>query len=301
MQLATGKKRPLGKRFLHAFRQDISAWVLMLPSLILFIFFVWQPLVNGLILSMFETKGFDPVRFIGLQNFIDVTQESSFQSAVINTFKYTLWSLVLGFPLPILTAVMLNEIKRFKAFFRFTVYFPSIVPGVAAAILWSLIYHPTSGLLNSLLSIFGIDAIPWLQSQNLVIPCIVIMMTWKGFGSTAILYLASLQGVNQELYEAAMIDGAGTFARFRRITLPLLIPSIRINVITNIIGSLSVFDIVMSLTGGGPGYQTETLSIYIMRMCYGSKTGYSTAVAIVMFVIVLVPVLISLRLMKRKD
>ena len=98
-----------------------------------------------------------------------------------------------------------------------------------------------------------------------------------------------------------MIDGAGTFARFRRITLPLQIPSIRINVITNIIGSLSVFDIVMSLTGGGPGYQTETLSIYIMRMCYGSKTGYSTAVAIVMFVIVLVPVLISLRLMKRKD
>ena len=84
-------------------------------------------------------------------------------------------------------------------------------------------------------------------------------------------------------------------------TLPLLIPSIRINVVTNIIGSLSVFDIVMSLTGGGPGYQTETLSIYIMRMCYGSKTGYSTAVAIVMFVIVLVPVLISLRLMKRKD
>lgn len=118
---------------------------------------------------------------------------------------------------------------------------------------------------------------------------------------TMIIYLAGLQNISQDLYEAAMIDGAGTFARFRRITLPLLIPSIRINVITNIIGSLSVFDIVMSLTGGGPGYQTETLSIYIMRMCYGSKTGYSTAVAIVMFVIVLVPVLISLRLMKRKD
>ena len=118
MQLATARKDRWGKRFLHAFRQDISAWVLMLPSLILFIFFVWQPLVNGLILSMFETKGFDPVRFIGLQNFIDVTQESSFRAAVVNTFKYTLWSLVLGFPLPILTAVMLNEIsgsRRFSA------------------------------------------------------------------------------------------------------------------------------------------------------------------------------------------
>ena len=105
MQLVTGKKKPLVKRFAHAFRQDVGAWVLMLPSLILFIFFVWQPLVNGLILSLFETKGFDPVRFIGLQNFIDVVQESSFRAAVINTFKYTLWSLVLGFPLPILTAV----------------------------------------------------------------------------------------------------------------------------------------------------------------------------------------------------
>ena len=269
MQLVTGKKKPLVKRFAHAFRQDVGAWVLMLPSLILFIFFVWQPLVNGLILSLFETKGFDPVRFIGLQNFIDVVQESSFRAAVINTFKYTLWSLVLGFPLPILTAVMLNEIKRFKAFFRFTVYFPSIVPGVAAAILWSLIYHPTSGLLNSLLSIFGIDAIPWLQSQNLVIPCIVIMMTWKGFGSTAILYLASLQGVNQELYEAAMIDGAGVFRKFWNITLPSISGMFSLMLVMQIIGVFQVMYEPLTMTDGGPN--NASISLMLTSYFYGFR------------------------------
>ena len=140
-----------------------------------------------------------------------------------------------------------------------------------------------------------------MGSYSTTMLVLVLVNVWQYAGMTMIIYLAGLQNISQDLYEAAMIDGAGAFARFCRITLPLLIPSIRINVVTNIIGSLSVFDIVMSLTGGGPGYQTETLSIYIMRMCYGSKTGYSTAVAIVMFVIVLVPVLISLRLMKRKD
>ena len=103
------------------------------------------------------------------------------------------------------------------------------------------------------------------------------------------------------MYEAGKMDGASGISAFRYITIPLLGPSIRINVITNIIGSLSVFDIVMSLTGGGPGYQTETLSIYIMRMCYGSKTGYSTAVAVIMFFIILIPVLAALRLTREKE
>ena len=116
-----------------------------------------------------------------------------------------------------------------------------------------------------------------------------------------VIYLAGLQSISEDLYESARIDGAGSWQLFRYITMPLLMPSIRINIVTNIIGSLSVFDIVMSLTSGGPGYSTETLSIYIMRMCYGSKTGYSTAVALILFVIILVPVIVSMRLTRSKD
>ena len=116
-----------------------------------------------------------------------------------------------------------------------------------------------------------------------------------------IIYLAGLQSIPSEYVEAATIDGAGRWQRFSRITLPLLMPAIRINVVTNIIGSLSVFDIIMALTQGGPGYSTESLSIYIMRMCYGSRTGYSTAVAMILFFIILIPVLISMRLTREKD
>lgn len=116
-----------------------------------------------------------------------------------------------------------------------------------------------------------------------------------------IIYLAGLQSIPSEYAEAATIDGAGRWQRFSRITLPLLMPAIRINVVTNIIGSLSVFDIIMALTQGGPGYSTESLSIYIMRMCYGSRTGYSTAVAMILFFIILIPVLISMRLTREKD
>ena len=116
-----------------------------------------------------------------------------------------------------------------------------------------------------------------------------------------IIYLAGLQSIPSEYVEAATIDGAGRWQRFSRITLPLLMPAIRINVVTNIIGSLSVFDIIMALTQGGPGYSTESLSIYIMRMCYGGRTGYSTAVAMILFFIILIPVLISMRLTREKD
>ena len=114
-------------------------------------------------------------------------------------------------------------------------------------------------------------------------------------------YLAGLKSISCDIREAAVMDGANAWQRFTRVTLPLLMPSIRINVVTNIIGSLSVFDIIMALTEGGPGYSTESLSIYIMRMCYGSRTGYSTAVAMILFLIVLLPVLISLRLTRGKE
>lgn len=124
---------------------------------------------------------------------------------------------------------------------------------------------------------------------------IILVNVWQFAGMTMVIYLAGLQSIPAELYEAAAVEGAGPAAAFRRVTLPLLLPSIRINVITNIIGSLSVFEVILALTDGGPGYATESLSIYIMRMCYGSKTGYSTAVALILFVIILIPVVLSLR------
>ena len=141
----------------------------------------------------------------------------------------------------------------------------------------------------------------WMGKYSSAMMVLIIVNVWQYAGMTMVIYLAGLQSIPEELYESAKIDGAGSWQIFRYVTIPLLMPSIRINIVTNIIGSLSVFDIVMSLTGGGPGYSTETLSIYIMRMCYGSKTGYSTAVALILFVIILVPVAVSMRMTRSKD
>ena len=140
-----------------------------------------------------------------------------------------------------------------------------------------------------------------MSSYGSAMLVLVLVNVWQFAGMTMIIYLAGLQSIPAVLLEAATIDGASPWQRFTRVTIPLLMPAIRINVVTNIIGSLSVFDIIMSLTEGGPGYSTESLSIYIMRMCYGSRTGYSTAVALILFVIILVPVLISMRLTRAKE
>ena len=179
---------------------------------------------------------------------------------------------------------------------------PAIISPLIMGYIWYLLLQPGRGVIFNLLNQMGHpEWFPnWMSSYTSEIVVLVLVNVWQYAGMTMIIYLAGLQNISQDLYDAAMIDGATGWQSFRFITLPLLVPSIRINVVTNIIGSLSVFDIVMSLTSGGPGYQTETLSIYIMRMCYGSKTGYSTAVAMIMFLIVLIPVLISLRLTRTK-
>jgi len=130
---------------------------------------------------------------------------------------------------------------------------------------------------------------------------IIVVNVWQFVGMTMVVYLAGLQAIPEEMHEAGKIDGATYGQRIRYIVLPMMIQPIKINVITNIIGSLSVFEIIMALTDGGPGYSTESLSIYIMRKCYGSFTGYSTAVAVILFLLILFPVLLSLKLMKSKE
>lgn len=195
-----------------------------------------------------------------------------------------------------------NKFKG-KSVARACIYMPAIISPLIMGYIWYLLLQPGRGVIFNLLNQMGHpEWFPnWMSSYTSEIVVLVLVNVWQYAGMTMIIYLAGLQNISQDLYDAAMIDGATGWQSFRFITLPLLVPSIRINVVTNIIGSLSVFDIVMSLTSGGPGYQTETLSIYIMRMCYGSKTGYSTAVAMIMFLIVLIPVLISLRLTRTRD
>lgn len=274
-----------------------------IPAFTLFFVFFIYPLIKGIGMSFTDWDGIGKANFIGFQNFIDFFKDKRALSDIRTTVLFALGSAPLLNIIGLLYALLLNSSFKGKSAARMCIYMPAIISPLIMGYIWYLLLQPGRGFLFHLADQAGHPDWfgNWMGGYGTTMLVLILVNVWQYAGMTMVIYLAGLQGIPKELYEAAEIDGAGKIKCFRYVTLPLLGPSVRINVITNIIGSLSVFDIVMSLTGGGPGYQTETLSIYIMRMCYGSKTGYSTAVAMIIFVIVLIPVAVSLRLMKEKE
>ena len=286
------KNRKIG---LHTF--------MAVPAFALYCLFFIYPLTKGIGMSLTNWNGYGQAEFIGLKNFVDFFKDSRAISDIKTTVLFALGSAPLLNIVGLLYALLMNSKFKGKSVARACIYMPAIISPLIMGYIWYLLLQPGRGVIFNLLNQMGYpEWFPnWMSSYTSEIVVLVLVNVWQYAGMTMIIYLAGLQNISQDLYDAAMIDGATGWQSFRFITLPLLVPSIRINMVTNIIGSLSEFDIVMSLTSGGPGYQTETLSIYIMRMCYGSKTGYSTAVAMIMFLIVLIPVLISLRLTRTRD
>lgn len=273
------------------------------PAFLLYFLFFIYPLIKGIGMSFTDWDGIGKANFIGLKNFIDFFKDARAMSDIKTTVLFALGSAPLLNIVGLGYALLMNSKFKGKSVARMCIYMPAIISPLIMGYIWYLLLQPGRGFVYHIFENIGHPEWfgNWMGGYGTSLLVLVLVNVWQYAGMTMVIYLAGLQGIPKELNESAKIDGASAVQCFRYVTLPLLIPSIRINVITNIIGSLSVFDIVMSLTGGGPGYQTETLSIYIMRMCYGSKTGYSTAVAVIMFFIVLIPVLISLRLMKQKD
>ena len=265
------------------FRKDAIGWLLLLPSLFCFTVFVWQPLLSGIVTSFFVTQGFELKEFAGLKNYIDIMSDSGFVNAVANTWKYALWSIALGLFVPVIIAVLLNEIFKGKAFFRFAVYFPCMVPAIVTSVMWLIMFDPgTGGFLNSLLAKFGCKPMQWLQDSKLVIPLIVSTMTWGGFGSTTILYLADLQSINTELYEAVEIDGGGVFRKIRHITMPHMSGMVKMMFIMQIINVFQVFQQPLTMTGGGPNNASITLSMVSYNYAFTTmEIGKSTATSVI--------------------
>jgi len=271
-----------------------------LPAFFLFFLFFLFPLLRGMQLSVMEWDGFSTPHFVGMQNFIDFFNDSRALGNVRTTLLFALGSAPLLNLTGLGLALFLNQNFRGRDGIRAAVYLPAVISPMIMGSVWYLLLQPGRGLAFIFAEkssfIHGlIEGGNWMLSGGSALSVIILVNVWQFAGMTMVIYLAGLQSIPIELYEAASVEGSGVFSTFRYVTLPQLLPSIRINVITNIIGSLSVFEVILALTDGGPGYATESLSIYIMRMCYGSKTGYSTAVALVLFVIILIPVLISFR------
>lgn len=270
------------------------------PALLVFAVFFLYPLARSIGLSLTEWNGITRPRFVGLANFIAFFSDPRALNDVKNTVLFAVGSAPLLNIFGLLYALILDRTFVGKGLVRAMVYLPAVISPLIMGYIWYLLIQPQRGLLFQSLHQIGLQvAGNWLDHSGTALAVLVLVNVWQFVGMTMVIFLAGLQTIPQEMYEASKVEGASYFANLWYVTLPLLAPAIRINVITNIIGSLSVFDIIVSLTDGGPGYSTESLSIYILRMVYGSQTGYSTAVALVLFFIILVPVVVALRIMRR--
>lgn len=268
-------------------KQTLTAWLFMLPCIIIFFVFLWQPFFSGLYMSFFKTNGFEMVDFVGFDNYIDVIMSKDFLRSLKNTFMYAFFSLLIGFPIPVVMAIIINEITKGKGIFRAAIYLPSMIPAVVSAILWGFLYEPSeNGILNIILTSVGIPAQQWLQDSSRVILWIVVAMTWGGFGPTTILYIADLQSVNLSLYEAASMDGAGFFRKVWNITIPHMRGLMKMFFIMQFISVFQVFEQPLAMSGGGPNGASSTLLLLTYNNLFNNmNVGKASAISGIVSVI----------------
>lgn len=284
-------------------KKNIGGWAIMLPTLVLFCFFVWGPLLENIVYSFFTLKKFHPDTFVWFENYKRVFSDPAFTSALWNTFVYAFWSILIGFLLPLFLGLILSEVIHFRAGFRCMLYLPSIISGVAVMMMWLQILDGSTGsLLNGFLGLFGIGPVKVLMDSHWVIPVIVLVMTWRGAGATVLIYLSALQTVDSTLYEVARVEGATLWQRIWHVTLPGIKPTIKLLFILQIISVFQVFYEPMMLTAGGP----DNASISLMYLSYkytflDGDPGAGAACGVILAAIIVALTILYFRLSKKGD
>lgn len=283
-----------------ALRAHLTGYLFALPWLLNLVLFTAYPIGAAFYYSFTEYSVLQPARWVGLRNYGEMFFEDElFWKSLYNTGYYALFSVPLGLMVALWLAILLNQKVPLRSFFRATFFLPSIVPVVAASVVWAWILNPEFGLINDLLGRLGLYRPPWLTSEVWSKPAFILMSLW-GIGPTTIIFLAGLQDIPQHLYEAAEIDGANTFQRFRAITLPMLTPTIFFNLVTGLIGAFQIFTQVYIISEGGPLWSTLFYVYYLWRRAFQFfNMGYASALALVLFVIILALTLLVLGTSRR--
>lgn len=277
-------------------REEIIAYLLISPWIVGFLVFTLGALIFSLIISFYKTDLLSPAAFIGLGNYREMFfDDDLFWQALKVTSLYTVGVVPLQVSLGLSVALLLNQKIRGIGVWRTIFYLPSVVSGVAVAMIWIWFFHPDFGLFNALLANIGIDGPSWLYSEQWALPSLILMSVWS-IGPGMLIFLAGLQGIPNELYEAAQLDGATTWRQFIYITIPMLSPQILFNTVIGIIGSYQVFTASFVMTQGGPNNATLTMVLYLYRRGFlMARFGYAAALAWVLFVIIMVFTLSTLR------
>ncbi len=290
-------------------RQETRAgWAFVAPSLGLITVFFFLPVIAGLVLSLtdfdlYAIGDLSNVRFQGLGNYARILSDPEFWKALGNTFYFV----VVGGPLSVLASLLAamavsSRLTRFQAFFRSVFFVPVVTTLVAVAIVWRYLYHPQYGLIDFALGQFGIKPIDWLGNPHWAMPAIILMAVWKNFGYNMLIFIAGLQSIPDEQYEAADLDGVSGWARFRHITLPGLGPTLLFVCVLTMLGQFQLFSEPYVMTQGGPLKSTTTVVLLMYQEGFRWwRMGVAAAIAFVLFVIMLIGTMIQLQIQRRSE
>lgn len=282
---------PLPRRRGTGARKQFTAWLFLVPALLIFGLFAWWPIVRSLLLSFQRTNLVDPAVWVGLDNFRTLFADPLLGTAVGNTVFFVVLGVLIGFPAPLVLAAIMSTVRRGAGVYRFLVYLPVVIPPVVAILLWKWFYDPGSGLFNNVLGKVGLGPYAWLESSDSAMLSLVLEATWAGMGGAVLIYLAAMVGIPGELYEAAEVDGAGIWRRIWHVMLPQLRSVIGLLLLVQLINTVQVFTEPYVFTGGGPENSTLTVLLLIFR--YAFQDGEYGQAAALSFLMVLALALLS--------
>ncbi|GII67990.1 sugar ABC transporter permease [Sphaerisporangium melleum] len=277
-------------------RRNLTAYGFLCGALICFAFFSWYPMVREILLSFQKTNFVGPPEWVGLDNFRTVTEDSAFAAAWYNTAAFTLLALVIGYAVPFVLAIVLNELRHAKAYLRFVVYLPVMLPPAVAVLLFKWFYDPGPGLFNQILALAHLPGLSWLDSTSTALVSLVIVSTWMNLGTGTLIYLAALQSIPSELYEAAELDGAGLFKRVWHVTIPQTKLILLVMLLLQIVATMQVFIEPYLLTGGGPENATVTVAYLMYQYAFSfGNFGGGGALGLMLMIVLMVFSAIYLR------
>ncbi|WP_101842837.1 carbohydrate ABC transporter permease [Halobacillus sp. Marseille-P3879] len=291
------------KSNVHKPKKQKSLWWMYLPALLVVSLFIIYPFLNGIRVSFTDWNGFSQTRnYIGFEQYTRMLRDPDTWLVVKNTLLYGIGSTIFQNVIGLLYALLLNKSIRFKSFTRTIIYLPVIISPLVMGYIWYFFFAYQGGALNDAFTLFGLSPVNALGNPDLNPWIIVFVNTYQFVGIAMIIYLAGLQSISKDFYEAAQIDGASIFQQFKKITLPLLMPAITINMVLNVIGGLKLFDVIIALTGGGPGNASQSMSTFMYDLYFSRQdAGYAATQGVLMALIILVISLLALFYFKRKE
>ncbi len=294
----------LRRRRLHlgtATKQAAFGYAILLPTLAILFIFRFLPMIEAFVIAFSKYDLIHPARFVGFANFVDLIHDPLFRNSARISLIYVVCSVLPVWPLSLGLAVLFNQSLFLKNVLRSAVFMPVVMPAVVMAVVWTFMYQQ-DGVLNTALGWFGIDPVPWLRSSSTALPAVILIGIWRATPYYMVIFLAGLQAIPTEYYEAAEIDGASRWAMFRDITLPLLKPTSLLVMVMTVIVAMKVFAVPMIMTGGGPSDSTRVLPLFIYQTAFEFfDMGRAAAMSVFLFVAVMLFSVAQIRIFTRGE